>query len=327
MTMPKVSVCMAAYNHQQYVGEAIQSVLDQTFQDWELIITDDASPDQTPDVISRFTDPRIKFFRHQQNQGIAITTADCISQAQGKYIAILNSDDQYRPTKLEKQVQILDEHTEIWAAFTYVWFINRYGGKYNKLNIGFYTNKRNLFNKPNRTRWEWLNYFFYYNNTLCDPSVMARREVYTEIAPPDPHFPIAGDFNRWVRLCLHHEIFIIPEILLNFRIHQNASGSSLLTPMPKIDWEYFLILRNYLEINTTDELRRIFPELYQDMELDPELIPYYLAIPASKMASRTYRLFAVSVLSDLLNDPDKAAKLNKTYGFSFKDLHKLYKQI
>lgn len=318
---------MAAYNHQQFVGEAIQSVLDQTFQDWELIITDDASPDHTADVISHYNDPRIKFFKHEKNQGIAITTADCIKKAQGTYIAILNSDDRYRPAKLEKQVQILDERPEVWAVFTHVWFINRYGGKYNKLNIGFYTNKRNIFNKSNRSRREWLNYFFYYNNTLCDPSVMARREVYTEIAPPDPHFPIAGDFNRWVRLCLHHDIFIIPEILLDFRIHQNASGSSWLTTPPKIDWEYFLILRNYLEIKTPDELQRIFPELYEGQELDPDLIPYYLALPASKMASRTYRLFAVSVLSDLLDNPDKAAKLDKLCGFTHKDLHKLYKTI
>ena len=158
--MTKVSVCMAAYNHERYVGTAIQSVLDQTFQDWELIITDDASTDRTPEIIRSFSDPRIKFFSSAHNQGIAANTANCIRESQGTYIAILNSDDMFCPTKLEKQVQLLDSRPEVAAVFTHTWFINHRGGDYNKLNIGFYSNQRNIFNKPNRSRQEWLKYFF-----------------------------------------------------------------------------------------------------------------------------------------------------------------------
>jgi glycosyltransferase involved in cell wall biosynthesis len=327
MTMPKVSVCMAAYNHENYVTYAVQSVLDQTFQDWELIITDDASSDHTAEKIQRFSDPRIKFFRSEQNQGIAATTAKCIHESQGEYIAILNSDDVFVPVKLEKQVQLLNERPEVAAVFSHTWFINRQGGDYNKLNIGFYSNKRNIFNKSNRSRWEWLNYFFYHHNTLCDPSVMARREVYTTIAPPDARFPIAGDFNRWVRTCLRHEIHIIPEILLKFRIHgKNASGNWL-GPRPKIDWELMLILRNYLKITDPEELRRIFPESLNGQVLDPDILPYYLAQLALKIPSLDYRLFAVEILSSLLSDPGKAIKIQQKYGFSYRDFWKLYRLI
>ncbi|MDI6871785.1 MAG: glycosyltransferase [Bacillota bacterium] len=325
--MPRVSVCMAAYNHERYIGSAIQSVLDQTYKDWELIITDDASTDHTPEVISRFTDPRIKFFRSETNQGIAATTAKCAREAQGEYIAILNSDDLFLPSKLEKQVQLLNERPEVAAVFSHTWFINRWGKDYNKLNIGFYANSRNIFNKANRSRWEWLNYFFYHGNTLCDPSVMARREVYTEIAPPDPRFPIAGDYNRWVRVCLRHEIFIIPEVLLHFRIHgKNASGNWL-GPRPRISWELLLILRNYLELTEPDELRRVFPELFRDLDPDPELIPYYLALAALKARSHTHRLFAVEVLSTLLGDRDKARRLQEKHGFGYRDFWRLCKLI
>ena len=156
---------------------------------------------------------------------------------------------------------------------------------------------------------------------------MARREVYTILAPPDPRFPIAGDFNRWVRTCLHYEIFILPEILLNFRIHgKNASGNWL-GPQPKIDWELMLILRNYLEIADTEELKRIFPETFSDMDLDRDLIPYYLSQLALKVPSLTYRLFAVEVLSELLNDPAKSSKLQQKHGFSYRNYWKLYKMI
>jgi glycosyltransferase involved in cell wall biosynthesis len=321
--MPKVSICMAAYNHERYVGSAIQSVLDQTFQDWELIITDDASHDHTAEIIQSFTDPRIKFIRAEQNQGIAATTANCIRESQGEYIAILNSDDVFLPAKLEKQVQLLNERPEVGAVFSYVWFINGRGKDYNKLNIGFYSNKRNIFNKPNRSRWEWLNYFFYHHNTFCDPTVLARRDVYTVIAPPDPRFPIAGDFNRWVRTALHYEIFIIPEILLNFRIHgKNASGKWF-GLQPKISWQLLLILRNYLEINNLDDLRRIFPGSFEGMKLDPDLIPYYIASLALQIPSFTYSAFAVEILSDLLADPVKTEKLQKNHGFSHHDFWKI----
>lgn len=325
--MPKVSICMAAYNHELYVKTAIQSVLDQTFTDWELIITDDFSTDRTPHIIREFKDPRIKFFQHTQNQGIAATTANCVNMSQGEYIAILNSDDAYRPQKLEKQVKFLDEHPEVAAVFSHTWFINRWGKDYNKLNIGFYSNKRNIFNRPNRSRWEWLNFFFYHGNTLCDPSVLARRRVYTEIAPPDPRFPIAGDYNRWVRLCLQHEIHIIPEILLDFRLHGKNVSGKWFGKMPKISWELMLTLRNYLEITDPEDIRRIFPELYKDTDLEPDLVPYYLAKPALTVSSRTHRLFAVWALSDLMAEEEKADRLQNKHGFGYKDLRALYELI
>lgn len=317
---------MAAYNHEQYVGPAIRSVLDQTFQDWELVVFDDCSTDRTPEIVRSFSDPRIRFFRPAKNQGIAATTAKCVRESRGEYIAILNSDDQFLPTKLERQVQCLDEHPEVAAVFTHTWFINRQGKDYNPLNIGFYTNRRNIFNQPNRSRWEWLNFFFYRGNTLCDPSVMTRREVYTVIAPPDPRFRIAGDFNRWVRVCLRNEIHVLPEVLVRFRIHgKNASGEWL--RHPRVSWEQLLVLRNYLEIADPKEVRRIFPELLGELDLDPALIPYYLALPALKVGSHTHRLFAVELLSALLSDPAKAERLHQKHGFGYRDLWELYRLI
>ncbi|MGB8687985.1 MAG: glycosyltransferase, partial [Microcoleus sp.] len=85
--MPKVSVVMASYNHEKFVAETIQSVLDQTYQDFEFIITDDGSPDRTVDVIKKFADPRIKLFCFPQNQGACTAMNNCINEAKGEYIA------------------------------------------------------------------------------------------------------------------------------------------------------------------------------------------------------------------------------------------------
>ncbi|MEN9432701.1 MAG: hypothetical protein RLZZ422_290 [Pseudomonadota bacterium] len=100
-TRAVVSVVIPAYNHAQWIGLAIQSVLEQTFQDWELIIIDDASTDATWEVIHTFTDPRMRVERHSTNQGAAHTLNQGLNQATGEYLAILNSDDTWHPERLE----------------------------------------------------------------------------------------------------------------------------------------------------------------------------------------------------------------------------------
>lgn len=97
-----VSVVIPAYNHAQWIATAIQSVLNQTYQDWELIILDDASTDSTWEVIKTFQDERIRAERHTTNQGAAATITQGLNKAYGKYLAILNSDDSWHPKRLER---------------------------------------------------------------------------------------------------------------------------------------------------------------------------------------------------------------------------------
>src|SRR5215470_442947 len=104
---PKVSVVVKSYNHDAYVGETIQSVLDQSFQDFEIVVTDDGSTDGTPDVIRQFADPRIHMQVFEKNRGISIAMNETIARARGEFIAILNSDDFALPGRLERQVALL----------------------------------------------------------------------------------------------------------------------------------------------------------------------------------------------------------------------------
>ena len=86
--MPRVSVIMPSYNHERFVGVAVQSILDQTFQDFEIIVTDDGSKDQSVEVIGSFTDPRIRFFRFEQNRGACAAMNNNVAQATGEYIGV-----------------------------------------------------------------------------------------------------------------------------------------------------------------------------------------------------------------------------------------------
>jgi glycosyltransferase involved in cell wall biosynthesis len=108
----KVSVVMAAYNAERYIDEAIDSILSQTFTDFEFLIVNDGSTDSTKEILELYKDPRIKVL-DQSNQGCAFARNQAISQARGKYIAIMDADDVSLPDRLKKTVAYLDEHPDV----------------------------------------------------------------------------------------------------------------------------------------------------------------------------------------------------------------------
>lgn len=107
MSVPAVSVLMPSYGHAEYVAEAIQSVLEQTWTDWELVVVDDCSPDDSNRIIRSFADPRIRLFISEVNRGTYGAQERALQLAEGSLIAILNSDDLWTPRKLEVQVELL----------------------------------------------------------------------------------------------------------------------------------------------------------------------------------------------------------------------------
>ena len=108
--MELVSVIMPAYNCERFIKQSIDSVLAQTYTNWELLIVDDCSTDRTADIISSFSDPRIHYQRNDQNRRCAYTRNQAIKQAKGRYIAFLDSDDIWLPEKLERQITFMQTH-------------------------------------------------------------------------------------------------------------------------------------------------------------------------------------------------------------------------
>jgi GT2 family glycosyltransferase len=111
--MPKVSVLMPCYNAAKYIAEAIDSILTQTFADFELVIVDDGSQDASVAIITSYEDTRIRLIRHEINKGPAGAYNTALEQAHGAYLAILESDDASLPNRLETQARFLDEHPEV----------------------------------------------------------------------------------------------------------------------------------------------------------------------------------------------------------------------
>lgn len=118
-TIPLVSIIMPAYNSSATLGESIQSVVSQTFGDWELLVIDDCSQENLYSIVESFNDSRIHFIRLSRNSGVAAARNRGIQEAKGRYIAFLDSDDLWHPEKLEKQLHFMEKNG---YAFTYTWY-------------------------------------------------------------------------------------------------------------------------------------------------------------------------------------------------------------
>lgn len=130
---PLVTVVMPVYNVRDYIEEAVSSVLAQSFSDFELLVIDDESPDDSIEFVkSQFSDSRIKIV-HQQNRGLAGARNSGISQASGKYIAFLDSDDFWRADKLEKHIELMKANPEIGVSFSASMFVNEQSTPMNQI--------------------------------------------------------------------------------------------------------------------------------------------------------------------------------------------------
>ena len=194
---PQVSIILTSYNHTKYLRYAIDSALDQSFTDFELIIWDDASTDNSWDIIQSYDDPRIRAFRNKINKRVGNARKAILEVVTGEYVAIHSSDDIWEPDKLKKQVAFLEDNPQIGAVFSWAQIIGEDG----KPLIDKFHPYNNIFEQPNRTRHEWLNFFFYHGNALCHPSLLIRKICYQDCGAYRYGFAQLPDFDMWVRLC------------------------------------------------------------------------------------------------------------------------------
>lgn len=316
----KVSIILSSYNHANYIAEAIQSALEQTFTDFELLIFDDGSSDNSREIIKTFADPRIKFFLHENNCGPRIILTEAVKNARGKYIAIHHSDDAWELDKLEQQVDFLDAHEEYAACFTRVKFIDE-KSQPNELADNDYYKK--VFEQENRTRAEWLKYFFYNANCLCHPSLMIRREVYEKYNLLD-FFGLwqLPDYFMWIKLCFHENFYILPEKLTKFRLRrktQDNMSASTFDKLVRAESEFFLIAQNFLDEFKDDKFfLEVFPEAKKFI-VDGEFNRNFAFAQICFGEARTsYKLIGLSILKNLLSDEKTATQIKKLYDYDEK---------
>lgn len=313
----KVSVILTSYNHEKYLRESIDSILAQTCQDFEVIIIDDCSSDTSWDIINKYDDPRIRRVRNSTNTVWIIKEVIENIQVNGEYIAVHHSDDVWLPDKLEKQVEFLDYHAEYAGVFTSAEVIDENGSAYANTE-GFYYK---LFETENKTRFEWLRYFFYEGNCLCHPSVLMRKEVYYDVRPFINGMYQICDMMMWILICQKYDIFVLPEKLVKFRIlnkEKNTSGMRVDSQI-RSSIELFLMLQFYQKIREKEEFLKIFPEAQPYCDGEVFIPEYALAQLCINIQGQDYyKLFGILLMFQLLNDDDKAGILQKQYNYDGK---------
>jgi glycosyltransferase involved in cell wall biosynthesis len=207
---------MTSYNHEVYLGEAIESVLSQTFDDFELIIIDDASQDDSRNIIESYAqkNPRIKPIFHDRNSGIARSWNEGVRTANGHYIAIAASDDLWLSSKLEKQIEILkqDENLIVWSD---AYIIDAHGEKMEQLFTQYYKAENRL---KNGNLFEEL----LWGNFICPQSLIFKKEIAQEIGF-DNRYDYAIDYKFLLSVSRKYNFHFIAEPLVKYRMHgQNA---------------------------------------------------------------------------------------------------------
>jgi len=304
---PLVSVLLTSYNHSKFIENAINSVLTQDFSDYELLIWDDCSSDGSWELIQSFSDSRIRKYRSSQN-----TAGDffdeALREARGELIAIHHSDDIWLPGKLTKQVTILDENPAIGACFAHASVIDDEGIVLDKHPLNL------IFRQPNKSRHEWLRHFFFDGNCLCHPSALVKRSCYKQIGGYNTGLMQYPDLEMWIRLCSSHDIYVIPEVLVQHRMHANASNQSALTISNSIrgSHEHYHILDQYRRLGVND-LMSIFPECIQyiGVSQDHALVDYILAMTSinSSSSSHMHRSFGADLLTKVFSTSENRSKL------------------
>jgi glycosyltransferase involved in cell wall biosynthesis len=199
---PKVTVFMAVYNRADTVRHAIESVLAQTFRDFELLAIDDGSKDASVEIVRSIQDDRIRLVVHETNQGTPRTRNHGLELARGRYLAILDSDDYAYPTRLERQVRYLDENPEVAAVGSWAVGTNR-RGQTRRLLVRV-TEPRDI-----RARIPFVSCF-------KNPTMTARTDVLRRFGYR-AEFPICQDIDLWARISSKHALANLPAFLVRYR--------------------------------------------------------------------------------------------------------------
>lgn len=203
--MPKATVIIPAYNAMTYLPQTLASVLNQTFADFEVLIINDGSTDDIILWASEICDPRVRLIS-QDNQGLPGARNTGIAHAQGEYIAFLDADDFWEPTKLEKQANCLDSKPEVGLVYTWTLLVDQHGKSTGTVMAA----------QIEGNVWEKLLLGDVVGN---GSSAMIRRRCFESVGLFDTELSSIEDCDMWVRIAAHYGLAVIKEVLVYYRQH------------------------------------------------------------------------------------------------------------
>ncbi len=219
MSKPLVSIITTVYNNELYIEESLRSIFNQTFKDFEFIVFNDCSTDKTWEIIEKTFgefdgDYTIIDSNRGKNIGCAKGRAEAISVARGKYLAIHDGDDISYQHRLEKEVEFLEAHLDVFCVGSWADSVNSYGGHIKVMDF------------PKEEHDDFVRDIFEGNNTMLDPTTLFKKAVFDELGGYNFEWRLIPDLNLWVRAIMAGYYFAnIQESLVAHRKH----GGSVMT--------------------------------------------------------------------------------------------------
>lgn len=209
---PRVSVIIPVRNGAQFIGQAIDSILSQTLTDLELLVVDDASTDNTPEIIQSYADPRLRYLHNPQCLGVSASRNRAMAEARARYVAFLDADDIAYPQRLELQLAYLDSHPEVALVGAHLDYIDAEG----KFLYSEKPGQRPC--EPVALRSELLR-----RACILPSSATGRTNALIDAGgfPQQMHY--AEDHDLWCRIAVKHDLAIMPERLVAYRHHSNQA--------------------------------------------------------------------------------------------------------
>lgn len=254
MKGPLVSVFIPMFNSSQYIREALDSIINQTYNNLEIIIIDDGSTDKSVEIVKSYNDSRIRLIQNECNKGIPYTRNLGLKKAKGKYMAIMDSDDISYSTRIERQVEFMEKNNEVDVVGS---FYEIFGYKKSKTVKAKYV-------FPDE-----LAIFFLFSNGICNSTALVRLDTIrnNNITYNNNYF-VAQDYDFWTQVSKIGKLQIIPEVLVKYRTgHENITNLSF----SKKSIERFKIINSiqkelfsYYGFKFSDKELEIFTDFFND---------------------------------------------------------------
>lgn len=218
-----VSIITPSYNTARFIAETINSVLKQTYTNWEMIIVDDCSKDNTDEIVAGFDDPRIRYLKNETNSGAAVSRNRALREAKGRWVAFLDSDDLWEPEKLEKQIRFMEE-TGCHFSYTKYAEVDDDGNSLGRIWTG-----------PKKIT-KAVMYSFNYMGCL---TVMYDREYVGTIQIAD--LKKRNDYAMWVKVVEKCPAYLLDEVLATYRVRRSGSIMNRnKSPLSRLKYNYYL---------------------------------------------------------------------------------------
>jgi glycosyltransferase involved in cell wall biosynthesis len=306
----KTSVVITSYNHEAFVGEAIESVLNQTISPDEIIVIDDCSTDESLQVIKAYS-RHVKLISNSQNLGGSRTASIGVEMSGGEYVGILNSDDKWENSKLEKQLLFMSDHN-LDCSFTTARVIDELSRR-----LDFPPREFEVFQRKIPINGSFLYHFLHYGNFLCHSSMLARRDLFARTGFYDNRLKQLPDFSKWVQFAKVGKIGIIPEDLTLYRYLGLRNSSSIESKEVGVrtKFEYLLVFMSFFTGLSDECIREMLPQSLVGYKLESRseaIVQILLSIENSPLRE-IGRLAALNFALDHSAWPPKASTMQELW--------------